>query len=69
VWALADIAALVAEANAVREGLRAYAVLNGADPGTSSDNADASAAMADFPQLTLINAPVRHRRKRPVCGV
>jgi chromosome partitioning protein len=62
VWALADIAALVAEANAVRDDLRAYAVLNGADPGTSSDNADASAALSDYPQLTLINATIRRRK-------
>jgi chromosome partitioning protein len=62
VWAPADIAALVAEANAVRDGLRAYAVLNAADPGTSTDNADAAAALADFPQLTLLNAPIRRRK-------
>jgi chromosome partitioning protein len=36
VWALADIAGLVEEANGVREGLQAYPVLNAADPGTSS---------------------------------
>jgi chromosome partitioning protein len=42
VWALTDIAGLVEEANGVREGLRAYAVLNAADPGTSSDNAAAA---------------------------
>jgi chromosome partitioning protein len=62
VWALADIATLVAEANAVREGLRAYAVLNAADPGVSSDNADAAAALADFPQLKLLNTPIRRRK-------
>jgi chromosome partitioning protein len=62
VWALADIAGLVEEANGVREGLRAYAVLNAADPGTSSDNTEAAAALADFPQLTLLNAVVRRRK-------
>ena len=62
VWALADIAALVDEANGVRDGLRSFAVLNGADPGTSSDNADAAAALADFPQLTLLDAPIRRRK-------
>jgi chromosome partitioning protein len=61
VWALADIAALVDEANSVRDGLRIYAVLNAADPGTSSDNTDAAAALADFPQLTLLDAPIRRR--------
>jgi chromosome partitioning protein len=62
VWALADIAALVVEANAVRDGLRSYAVLNAADPGASNDNAEAAAALADFPQLTLLNTPIRRRK-------
>jgi chromosome partitioning protein len=62
VWALADIAALVDEANGVRDGLLAYAVLNAADPGGSSDNTDAAAALADFPQLTLLDAPIRRRK-------
>jgi chromosome partitioning protein len=63
VWALADIAALVEEVRAVRDGLRhAYAVLNAADPGTSSDNTDAAAALADYPQLELLNASIRRRK-------
>jgi chromosome partitioning protein len=62
VWALSDIAGLVDEANGVRDGLRACAVLNGADPGISSDNTDAAAALADFPQLTLLDAPIRRRK-------
>lgn len=62
IWALDGIAALIDEANAVRDGLRSYAVLNLADPGTSSDNADAQAALADFPQLTLLDAPVSRRK-------
>ena len=62
VWALADIAVLVDEARAVRDGLAAYAVLNAADPGTSSDNTDAAAALAEFPQLLLLNTPIRRRK-------
>ena len=62
VWALADIAALVDEAQGVRDGLRAWAVLNAADPGVSSDNTGAAAALADFPQLTLLDAPIRRRK-------
>lgn len=62
VWALADIAALVDEASAVRDGLRAYAVLNAADPGTSSDNTEAALALTDFPQLTLLDTPIRRRK-------
>jgi chromosome partitioning protein len=62
VWALADIAALVDEANSVRDGLRAYAVLNAADPGVSNDNTDAAAAVADHPQLALLDTPIRRRK-------
>ena len=62
VWALADIAALVDEARGVRDGLTAFAVLNAADPGTSSDNTDAAAALAEFPQLSLLDAPIRRRK-------
>jgi chromosome partitioning protein len=62
VWALADIAGLVDEANGVREGLRAFAVLNAADPGVSSDNVEAAGALADFPQLTLLDTPIRRRK-------
>ncbi len=62
VWALADIAALVDEAQAVRDGLQAWAVLNAADPGASGDNAEAAAALADFPRLALLDAPVRRRK-------
>jgi chromosome partitioning protein len=62
VWALADIAALVDEAGAVRDGLLAYAVLNAADPGASSDNTDAAAALAEFSQLALLDTPIRRRK-------
>jgi chromosome partitioning protein len=49
VWALDDIAKLIDEARAVRDGLRPIAVLNCADPGeASTDNADAAAAVAGF---------------------
>jgi chromosome partitioning protein len=62
VWALADIAVLVEEARGVRDGLQAVAVLNAADPGMSSDNADAAAALADYPQLELLDTPIRRRK-------
>ena len=62
VWAAADISALVDEARGVRDGLRAYAVLNAADPGTSSDNADAATALADYPQLEMLDSPIRRRK-------
>jgi chromosome partitioning protein len=62
VWALSDIAALVDEARAVRDGLTALAVLNCADPGASPDNAEARAALADFPQLTGLKASITRRK-------
>jgi chromosome partitioning protein len=37
-------------------------VLNAADPGNSSDNTEAAAALSDFPQLTLLDAPIRRRK-------
>jgi chromosome partitioning protein len=63
VWALNDIAALVDEARSVRDGLRALAVLNCADPGeTSTDNAEAAAAVADVPQFEYLPTPIRRRK-------
>jgi chromosome partitioning protein len=63
VWALNDIAALVDEARSVRDGLRAFAVLNCADPGeASTDNAEAAAAVADVPQFEYLPLPVRRRK-------
>lgn len=62
VWALSDIAALVDEARAVRDGLIALAVLNCADPGASPDNAEAVAALADVPQLVGLKASITRRK-------
>lgn len=63
VWALDDIAALVDEARAVRDGLTVYAFLNCADPGeSSSDNVEAAAAVADLPQFVYLPTPLRRRK-------
>ena len=63
VWALDDIAALVDEARSVRDGLRALAVLNLADPGdASSDNTEAAAAVADVKQFEYLPTLVRRRK-------
>jgi chromosome partitioning protein len=62
VWALGQVSALVETANAARGGLRALDVLNLADSGSSPDNTDAAAALADFPALELIDAPIRRRK-------
>ena len=63
VWALGDIAFLVEEARGVRDGLKAFAVLNCADPGeTSSDNAEAASAVAEVPQFAYLPVPLRRRK-------
>lgn len=61
VWALGDIAELIKEANSVRDGLRAYAMLNCADP-AGADNREAAAAVESYPDLVYLDAPI-HRRK------
>lgn len=61
VWAVADIAALIDEARAMRDGLQAYAVLNMADT-AGSDNEDAAAAVADYPALQYLDTPIRRRK-------
>lgn len=62
VWALGAIAGLVDGARATRDGLRALAVINLADPGISADNADAGAALADFPALEPIGVQLVRRK-------
>lgn len=63
VWALNDIAALVDEVRSVRDGLRAVAILNFADPGeTSTDNAEAADAVKDLPQFEYLATPIRRRK-------
>jgi chromosome partitioning protein len=63
VWALDDIAGLIDEVRSVRDGLRAYAVLNCADPGeSSSDNAEAADAVANVAQFEYLATPVRRRK-------
>jgi len=62
VWALPDIAALIDEARAVRDGLTALAVLNCADPSVSPDNAEAVAALADVPQLAGLPISITRRK-------
>jgi chromosome partitioning protein len=65
VLALADMAALIDEARAVRDGLLALAVLNIADPGVSTDNTDAISALTDLPQLVGLKAQITRRKAFP----
>lgn len=63
VWALNDIAELIEEARSVRDGLRCYAILNCADPGSASaDNEEAAAAVADIPQFEYLPTIMRRRK-------
>jgi chromosome partitioning protein len=63
VWALHDIATLVDEARSVRDGLRAIAILNCADPGEqASDNVEAEQAVASVPQFEFFPTPLRRRK-------
>lgn len=63
VWALDDMAALVEEACAVRDGLRVKAVLNCADPGNrSKDNIEAAAAVGEFERFEYLPTPLRRRK-------
>ncbi|MDV7211331.1 MULTISPECIES: AAA family ATPase [Azotobacter] len=62
VWALADISHLVQEARSVRDGLKAFALLNMADPSSSNDNSEAAAAVADWPELELLNVSLVRRK-------
>ena len=61
VWALSDICSLIDEARAVRDGLRAVAVLNNADT-SGHDNQEAIEALADFTQLEYLATPIRRRK-------
>lgn len=60
VWAFDDIAKLLEETRAVND-IRALAFLNSADP-QGSDNADAAAAIAEYPGIDLL--PVRLNRRK-----
>lgn len=61
VWAVADIAALIEEARAMRDGLQAFAFLNLADT-AGSDNREAAEALADYPSITYLDTPIRRRK-------
>lgn len=61
VWAVADIAALIEEARAMRDGLQALGVLNMADT-AGTDNEDAAAALADYPAISYLATPIRRRK-------
>ena len=60
-WALTDMSQLIQEAQAINPSLRAYAVLSMAD-NSGTDNAEAIAALQDFPLLSYLPAPILRRK-------
>lgn len=63
VWALNETAELIAEARAQRDGLRALAVLNMADPGVlAADNREAGEAVGEVGELEYLDTPIRQRK-------
>ncbi|HIJ63599.1 MAG TPA: AAA family ATPase [Rhodospirillaceae bacterium] len=67
VWTLDKVAALIAEAKALNPRLRAYAVLNCADP-QGQDNVEAAEALADNRQIRYLDAPLVRRKAFPNCN-
>jgi chromosome partitioning protein len=61
VWALSDMSHLIEEARAVRGDFPVYAVLNNADI-SGTDNEEAIEAIADYPQLQYLDAPIKRRK-------
>jgi chromosome partitioning protein len=64
VWALDQVAALVAEAREVNDGLRALAFLNAADA-QGRDNAEAQEAMRDVAGIVTLDLVVVRRKAFP----
>jgi chromosome partitioning protein len=62
IWALGAIASLMEGARSTRDGLRALAVINLADPGISADNTDAVAALTDFSAFEVLTTQLVRRK-------
>jgi chromosome partitioning protein len=63
VWATPDMAALIDEAIAGgRDGLKAFAFLNRADPSSPGDNQAAKDVFAEYPQITLLKSTLGNRK-------
>ncbi len=61
VWSFSDMSHLIEETKALRGEFPVYAVLNNADV-SGSDNAEAIEAIADYPELKYLDAPIRRRK-------
>lgn len=61
VWGVGDMAALVTETVGMRDGLKAYAVINSADP-RGVDNEEAAGAIAEHEYIEYLDAPIGRRK-------
>ena len=61
VWALEQVASLLLEARAINENLRAFSVLNMADP-KGQDNKEAAKALREQPSLEYLPAAIVRRK-------
>lgn len=61
VWGVGDMAALVAETVGMRDGLKAYAVINSADP-RGVDNDEAAGVVAEHEHIKYLDAPIGRRK-------
>jgi chromosome partitioning protein len=64
VWALDQVAVLVAEAREINEGLRAVAILNGADP-QGGDNEAALQIIGDIEGIEVLSTSIVRRKAFP----
>jgi chromosome partitioning protein len=64
VWAIDQVAALIAEARAINDRLQSLAVLNAADP-TGRDNEDAAAALREHLGIRYLDCPLIRRKVFP----
>jgi chromosome partitioning protein len=64
VWTFGKVAGLITEAKAINPTLRAYAVINCADP-QGDDNREAAQELAGNPELVFLNSPIGRRKAFP----
>jgi chromosome partitioning protein len=64
VWTFGKVAGLIADAKTINPALRAYAVINCADP-QGDDNREAAEELAGNPELVFLNSPIGRRKAFP----
>lgn len=61
VWGVGDMAELVNEAHSMRDGLKVFAVLSGADP-RGTDNFAAAEVVSDISGIQYLDTPIGRRK-------